>query len=239
MRSLYREIAPAPDLAPLVESFWTGQVQESFSARILPDGCADILFTIRDDELVDLQVVGVMTRPHIVPLAAGTFLLGVRFQPGMAGACLQCDLPKLNDRMAPLQSVCRGIAEEFVRLKGTTEARIAAIEDRLSGLPRINRLQRAIVELVGHKGQLSIDELAALAGLGQRQLRRTCLKQSGLGPKHLARVLRFRHAVARLRNGESDLTGMAFDCGYYDQSHMTRDFRELSGITPAAYLRCQ
>lgn len=240
MGSIYREITPSPHLAPYIECFWTGDVTKDFSARVLPDGCADILFTTHKNELIDVRVVGVMTRPHVVPLAAGTFLLGVRFHPGMAGACLGCDLPTLNDRYVPLRSICGSVGNDFVRnycRHSTLKAKVAAIEDRLTSLPTVNQMQRAIGELVGCKGQLSLEAFAAAAGVGPRQLRRTCLKQSGLAPKYLARILRFRHAIARLRTGETDMAELAVGCGYYDQAHMIRDFRNFAGISPGRYLR--
>src|ERR1043166_8235936 len=118
MDSTYREFAPSPNLAPFVECFWTGEVEQDHSARILPDGCADILFIWHKHTLVETQVVGVMTRPHLVPLTAGTLLLGVRFHPGMAGACLPCDLRALNDRSAPIQMVCGPAMDDLVRLAG-------------------------------------------------------------------------------------------------------------------------
>src|SRR5262245_3109472 len=105
MRSTYREIAPSPQLTSLVECFWTADVLESHTAVILPDGCADILFFSRGGELCDVQVVGTMTRPQAEPLEAGTSLLGIRFQPGMAGIYLGCDMCGLNDLSAPLDSV--------------------------------------------------------------------------------------------------------------------------------------
>ena len=242
MGSTYREIAPSPNLTPFVECFWTGDIFQTLSARILPDGCADVLFVTQKNELIETQVIGVMTRPHVVPLAAGTSLLGIRFHPGMAGACLRCDIPALNDRQVPIQSVCGSAANDLVRLVGGRSAlrpRIAALEDWLTGLPGVTRVQRAIGELVGHKGQLSIEDFSAVAGVGERQLRRTCIKHSGLAPKQLARILRFRHAITRLRTGKQDMTGLALDCGYYDQAHMIRDFRDLAGISPVRYLRQQ
>jgi hypothetical protein len=66
MDSVYREIRPSPTLAPCIECFWTGEVLNQFTARVLPDGCADILFIARKNELIDMQVVGVMTRPQEV-----------------------------------------------------------------------------------------------------------------------------------------------------------------------------
>ncbi len=241
MDSTYREFTPSPNLAPFVECFWTGDILNDSLARILPDGCADILFITRRKELIETQVVGVMTRPHIVPLAAGTSVLGVRFHPGMAGACLHCDIRALNDRQVPIQSVCGSTANDLVRFVGRRSEvgpRIAALEGWLTGLPTVTRVQRAIGELVGRKGQLSVEDFSAVAGVSARQLRRTCLKHSGLAPKQLARILRFRHAITRMRSGEYDMPKLALDCGYYDQAHMIRDFRDLAGISPARYL-CQ
>jgi AraC-like DNA-binding protein len=240
MDSIYREMSPSPSLAPYIECFWTGEVSQSFSARILPDGCADILFISHRNELVDVRVVGVMTRPHPVRLASGTFLLGVRFHPGMAGACLGCDLPTLNDQNVPLRSVLGSAASDFAQSFArhrSVEAKMAGIERRLTSLPPVNNVQTAIANLVGRKGQLTLDDFSVAAGMGARQLRRVCRKQSGLAPKHLARILRFRHAVALLRCGESNMAGLAFNCGYYDQAHMIREFRNLAGMSPGRYLR--
>jgi len=240
MDSVYREISPSAHLAPYIECFWTGEVVKDFSARVLPDGCADILFISRRNELIDVRAVGVMTRPHVVSLTSGTYLLGVRFHPGMASACLGRELWMLNDRFVPLHSIIGSEASDFAQClsrHASVETKVAAIENRLASLPTINTVQRAIGELVGRKGQFSLDDFAAAAGVSARQLRRTCLKQAGLAPKHLARILRFRHAVARLRKGENDMAELALDCGYYDQAHMIRDFRSLAGISPGRYLR--
>ncbi len=52
--------------------------------------------------------------------------------------------------------------------------------------------------------------------------------------KTYARIHRFHHAAARLRAGRSPID-VALDAGYYDQPHLTAEFRELSGLTPAAF----
>ena len=59
-----------------------------------------------------------------------------------------------------------------------------------------------------------------------------CLSETGLTPKFLARVLRFRHVLSRVETCAS-FADLALDCGYYDQAHCINEFREFAGRTPA------
>jgi AraC-like DNA-binding protein len=102
----------------------------------------------------------------------------------------------------------------------------------------------------------SLGTVARACGVSPRRLRELFLREIGLPAKRLARVARFRRALGQLaaegalhrghagvhrpelaRVDGVDLAGIAAACGYYDQSHLYRDFRELSGMTPHAYLR--
>jgi AraC-like DNA-binding protein len=158
----------------------------------------------------------------------------------MANACLDCDLRALNDRVIPLTSLSGSLANDLAqsfRSCSCVEAKVDAIETRLNSLPSINKIQAAIGALVGHNGRLTLDDFAATAGISARQLRRACLKHSGLAPKHLARILRFRYALGQLHSGAQNMAELAHDCGYCDQAHMIRDFHELAGMSPGRYLR--
>ena len=241
---MYREIKPSPDLAPFVECFWVSEVASDRCRRILPDGCLDILFFAwgrdRGQPIVDAQVVGAMTRFRDVFLRSDESILGVRFHPGMAGSFLPGDLSLLNDRAVPLEAVAGRATKGLLKDLGccsSIEARVEKLDGRLVVLPRITEVQHAIGVLVQRRGQLALADFAESAGVGDRQLRRRCQKHSGLAPKQLARILRFRHTSRLLREGVTDLAGLALDCGYYDQAHMVRDFRELAGTSPARFLR--
>jgi len=237
---MYREIRPPSHLTGFVECFWVSEPKHDGSRRVLPDGCLDILFVSRGGDFVGAQVVGVMTRFSDVPLRNGDSLLGIRFHPGMAGACLTGELPALNDRIAPIEDVIGSAARpllEAFRRPAEAEDRVAQLSERLVPSPRLSDVQQAIGTLTQRRGQLSVVDLADVAGLGDRQFRRACSKHSGLAPKQLARILRFRHAVSRLKEGSPDGASLAIDCGYYDQAHMIRDFRELAGCSPTALVR--
>lgn len=237
---MYCEIRPPSHLTGFVECFWVSESDRDGSRRVLPDGCLDILFISRGRDFVSAQVVGAMTRFSDVSLRAGDSLLGIRFHPGMAGVYLTGDLPALNDRIAPIEDVMGSAAKpllEAFRRPAETEDRVTKLGERLVPSRRLNEVQQAIGTLTRERGQLSVVDLADVAGIGDRQFRRACCKHSGLAPKQLARILRFRHAVSRLNEASADGAGLALDCGYYDQAHMIRDFRELAGCSPTTLVR--
>jgi AraC-like DNA-binding protein len=91
--------------------------------------------------------------------------------------------------------------------------------------------------LVETDGRVPIGRLASELGRSHRHLTIRFREQVGLPPKTLARVLRFHRVVALA--GAADRPGWAdaaYDCGYYDQAHLNRDFREFAGTTPTGFL---
>ncbi len=86
-------------------------------------------------------------------------------------------------------------------------------------------------------GRLAIGALAAELGCSRRHLSARFRDQVGLPPKAVARIMRFRRVLGLLGHDDGTrLAELAQDCGYYDQSHLNRDFRELAGTTPSAYV---
>jgi AraC-like DNA-binding protein len=86
-------------------------------------------------------------------------------------------------------------------------------------------------------GRTSVAALTGELGWSRRRLGEAFRDQIGLSPKLLARILRFERVVARLRVEDPQRwADVAYDAGYYDQAHFNRDFRELAGTTPSAFL---
>jgi AraC-like DNA-binding protein len=87
------------------------------------------------------------------------------------------------------------------------------------------------------RGRLDIGALAGELGCSRNHLIAQFREQVGLPPKTVARILRFRGVLERLERGNgTPLARIAPDCGYYDQSHLNRDFREFAGITPTEFM---
>ena len=90
--------------------------------------------------------------------------------------------------------------------------------------------------LTSANGRIRIADLAAELGCSRKHLAVKFREHVGLPPKLVARMLRFRHTVdVLLASPESSIAEIAASCGYYDQAHLDRDFREFARTTPTEY----
>ena len=111
----YVEIEPAAALRPWVECFWTrNDDASSGDQRVLPDGCADLVFDLRDG---DSSVVGTMTRPLLLPSMGASDFVGVRFRPGHAAAFLRTPLAEITDARVPLRDLWKGWSDGILDRK--------------------------------------------------------------------------------------------------------------------------
>src|ERR1035438_3103196 len=144
---------------------------------------------------------------------------------------------EFTGRTVPLEDVWGGRARQLNRRLATARSLdecLGLLRGALAAPPREpDSVQRAIGAMTAAHGDLDLDWAARHAGLGARQFRRRCLEESGLAPKHLCRVLRFRRACALAARG-AGWVRVAGDAGYFDQAHLIRDFREFTGATPMA-----
>ncbi len=226
-------------LLTTVDAFWSVEARGG-KGRVLPDGCLDFLFDLRHARAF---VVGPMTRAEVVPLSAGARLFGVRFRPGAGALFLDARADELEDRDVPLTDLAKaGTAQlmDEVFDAGGDAQRIAAVErflTRASARERAedSRLRRAVSTLCRSHGSASVRDVAMAVRLSDRQLERLFLERVGLRPKLFARVMRLQRAVALAsRKVAGSQAELALQAGYADESHLIRDFRALTGLSPRA-----
>src|SRR5262249_431538 len=154
-------------------------------------------------------------------------------------------LSDLANRILPLEDVVppalRGLAERLENAR-TWEERFALLDAIL--LTRVSNARRPSREvawawtlLERTHGKAPIGWICARLGRSRRHLAACFREQVGLPPKTVARILRFERAVALLRDGRHSLGEVALDCGYYDQAHLNRDFREFAATPPGTFAR--
>jgi AraC-like DNA-binding protein len=232
---MYSELM-LPRLASSVEAFWS--LEGSGGARrILPDGCMDFIFNLDTGFGV---VVGTMNSSQVVTVPAGARRFGVRFAPGAGAAFLDAHASELTDGQASLSEVTKAaafcLAERVAQAPDDAQrARIVTgfLEDRGSRLrPGDARVHRATDALRRSQGQVPIPELAASVGMSERQLERLFRERVGTRPKLLARVIRMQRALACLESTATYRAARAVEAGFSDESHLVREFRLLTGVTP-------
>ena len=86
-------------------------------------------------------------------------------------------------------------------------------------------------------GSASVTSIAREIGLSRRHLGQLAHAELGLAPKTLARILRFGQAGQFLRTGRTtSLAETAVTCGYFDQAHLTNEWKRLAGCTPGEWV---
>lgn len=254
----YFEVFPtAAILRSHIECFWVQLSPVAPSGqRILPDGCSDMIYPLPASAGplgADLPagnaapvIVGTMTHCSHVQSGAGVDYLGVRFRPGGLFAFINTPLHLLTNTQLSIDSVTPALGSRLRERLLTTPAwpqRLQVLEASLRQCLRPdNPLVASLAPVVQHiltvKGQTPVAQLSWQANLSRRQLERLFNQYVGISPKLLSRIIRFRHVktVMKTRSGDS-LMGIAFDHGYTDHAHLTRDFKAFSGLTPSAYLQ--
>lgn len=259
----YAEVEPSGLVASYVTCVWTLEGRAAGLGppeRILPDGHPELVWNLADPFLrhapgapprrqAAALVVGQILGPLVLQPTGRIDLLGVRFRPEALGAFLGgVPTHELTDRDVAVEEVLGrrlGTMAEEASEAPTAGARVALVLERLeTELRRALPIDRRVADVVVLLGRTNgdrvdrVDRVATMVGLGTRQLERLFLERVGIGPKRLARIARFQGLVSRLGSvGQEGWAALAIRCGYFDQAHLIRDFREFAGEPPAAFLR--
>jgi AraC-like DNA-binding protein len=176
----------------------------------------------------------------------GGHQLGVQVELTPAGAlALLGDVGQLNDSVVPLDEALGNGAARLVERLAETPSWAQRLDLLDAAFGRLEDVPVLTPEVVWLRGQLErsygrarVEPLMDETGWSRRHVTERFRSQLGLSPKSYARLLRFEHAsvlLAELQAGRT-IADVAMDAGYYDQSHLTRDFLALGGATPGSFV---
>ena len=248
----YSETKPKALLRRFVECFWTLESERpsSEAERILPDGCVELIlnfgaeFSQHCEEQRKLQprnfLVGQMTGPILISPTGAVRLIGIRFHPGGTLPFLRLPLHEITDQVVELGSLSSKLERDLLNATSTSTTlaeKVTAVEDFLTrellSRKHDSRLTQLAARIVETGGLVSVDQLANDAGISSRQLERRFLREVGLGPKLLGRIIRFQQVFRAVEQCDAAWATVAIECGYYDQAHLIRDFHQFARQTPA------
>ena len=252
----YLTIPPPPSLARYVRCFWVYEGEAAkdkpYIYRSFADGSAELVFHYRGvyDQLInDRSEKSISAGIHAQTGKVTRFI--VRRDWGIFGCYLYpFAIPKLfsypatdlTDQLIDFHSLLGKIGSELQERMLDADSNLRRLNILAEFLEsRLDRTRRDLPEMVSSinhvieaRGLVDIDRLAKRFCLSKRQFERKFKEFSGFSPKLYSRIIRFQSALKEYGSKKS-LTDIAYDCGYYDQSHFINDFREFSGYNPKIY----
>lgn len=222
--------------------------------RSMADGCAEMVFHYKglfDEITIPAQTERSFTsglhgptqkfRRFSINESFGIF--GVYLYPFAIPKLFSMPTSELTDYMPDLKTLFGAEGselEEKIMLAKNNSQRVAIMTSFLERkLLANNKVQpplcSAISDIIHSGGSVSVNELARRSFLSVRQFERNFKNFSGFTPKLYSRIIRFQMATQQYGNSQKSLTAIAYDCGYYDQSHFIHDFKQFSGYHPKQY----
>jgi AraC-like DNA-binding protein len=203
-------------------------------------------------------VSGQLTRPLILETPRDARMVGMRFKPGGLARFVSHRMDELTDRRLSAAELFPNVTQLIDLLKeGSSDAQRVRIcetflEHRLletenrrkSGFASANAnsatcaaINRVIAQILNSYGSVSVHDLAKQANISRRGLEIRFKQVVGVSPKQLCRIVRFRRVFDLLSDPASQSwIEIALKAGFFDQSHLIRDFQRFAGDSPASFV---
>ncbi|SHK01521.1 helix-turn-helix domain-containing protein [Pseudozobellia thermophila] len=238
----YKKTKPHIELEPFIDFYWElkGHKFKTQRERVFPDGCTGIVMNLGNKCLTDngalsmefgkTYVVGAMTSFKDSVIDTDTHLIGVCLKPGTFANFYAPQNKLTNDTVEFEKSQSFNLDKTFKNSFNYFD------QFFLSRLKSKNyQLQSIINDIHSMKGQLCIYELSKRNFTTVRQLERNFKNLIGLSPKKYSNIIRFRNALGLIKDARQNrsLLDIAFECGYYDHSHLTNEIKRYTGLLPS------
>ena len=260
--TIFEFYKPQPPLAKFVDNFWLyeGNDPQNTTERILPTGTLELVINLRKNELrfYDAErsenssrysgavVSGAHGRGLMPETPEEVCIIGVHFKPGGAFPFLGLPASDLADTHVDLETIW-GLRADRLRER-LCEARTSAERFQLLNEALMSRLCYGVEQHYAVSAALqmfwknqagpTVREAAKYLGLSQRRFIQVFKSEVGMTPKLFSRIQRFQQTRTVIQqNASPNWATLALDLGYFDQSHLIREFLEFSGLSPTDYLK--
>lgn len=188
---------------------WQHHSQGQTSSVILPDGCQDLIFKQVAGQPPNWFISPLYDEPTTVKITHSCTMVGYRLLPGTA----------IN-------------TESLLKMLGGSTPDTAEVASRIAAFTSRSHAVTEMLSCMAQKN-ISVKEAASDLGVHVRSLQRHIVAATGRTASYWIRLARVRRTARAIRSN-SNLLEIAYDFGFSDQSHMTREFRHWLGQTPQA-----
>lgn len=252
---MFNYIYPSPELAPYVRYYWTLEIDSNSHAseRTIPAGCISLIFhkgnrmySSTNRELQPRTFVCGHDMGFSDLVSTGSVdMICVVFHP--FGARYFFDMPMIDfygKHISFADINDKSFLEIEDRIQNTTDKALCIehiekfLLKRLSSIRDYNNKRLATaVGIINTKSKIGMKTLAEEVCLSPKQFNRIFTEYIGANPKDFYRIIRFQRALFFLQlNSGRSLAQLAYECGYSDQSHLIKEFKEFSGFTLTEYM---
>lgn len=246
-------IQPTKLLAPYIKQYWflrIDDVKQGFQ-RSIPAGCVALVFH-KGNKIISSFHKGIQPQSYISGQISTyssiefSFLnmVIILFQPIGCRMFLPYSAEEFthqNVSIDLLGNTSLVELEEKINEAADTCQTVRLIEEYLlnrlcKNIPyNANRVMATIQTI--NEGEGNISTLSQTACLGYKQFKRIFAEYVGLNPKDFIQIMRFRKAFHILQSTlQISISKVAYDCGYYDKSHLIKEFKMFTGYTPKQLL---
>ncbi len=185
-------------------------------------------------------ITGPQTERTILSLGHNHLMIKIGFQPGalyrLLGQPMQAMIQIDYNGEAVFGSAIRYVVDALANAADFSEMKNIADEFMFSHLTKIKKpfsVDYIIPEIIKHGGTIKIDDLVKKAYISNRQFERAFKDRMGVSPKFYSRLVRFGKAwLLKENNSNMTWTQVAYECNYFDQMHLIRDFKVFADTNP-------
>jgi AraC-like DNA-binding protein len=255
----YQEIIPCEGLRSYVKCFYIYESETDVSVvdYAFATGCIEVMFNLGSGRwqtevngqfinTPSIELWGQIIQPLCFKSIGKNIMFGVRFFPHAAAVFLNEKIEVFNNKITDFEAVAGSEVKslhskllEANTLKKRVDIserfllqRLSVSEKRLS---KISLISNILCELKQDDFFDNIDNVAARHGISSRYLQKLFLQYTGLTPKLFSKINRFQNSLLLVAKQEESLTSIAYECGYFDQSHFIREFKSFTGFAPSFF----
>lgn len=249
------QFAPADILRPYVKNYTLISIDKDLTDEVFyPSGYIDLVINVsegnaitfidgRKRKLPGVEVLGHLTLPSRLTVTKGTAVLIARIYPSASSLFFTDSMSEFTNYATDAYGIFSKEINNFyysLMEAGSIEQKVAVLDRFLIGKLIKNEKQQRKSAMIGQvcKHVYSMGDsynskaLSSRLGLSERYMEKLFVDMVGISPRALFAVHRFNKSLDLVLSSERKLTSIAYDCGYYDQSHFIKDFTKFTGITP-------
>jgi AraC-like DNA-binding protein len=256
----FRHFFPSEILRPYIKQYYIfeSDADIAFEDIVCPSGDMEIVFNLGEGSWAFLsqndylktppiELWGQITKPLAIKSKGKHTMLGIKFYTHSAAYFLNDDIAVFNDQVSDVTDIIGDpVSTLHAILMETSDAqkRIDLVEvflkKRLIGCEkksgRIEKVADILKSIKKNPAENNLGNIAFKHGITPRYLHKLIYQHTGLSPTSFNKINRFQISLGLITKNDRPLTSIAYDSGYFDQSHFIRDFKSFTGVTSSAYL---